>query len=389
MNSVILKKNEDRRITRGHLWAFSNEIASIEGNPGPGEVVELKSHAGVSLGKGFYHPHSLIAVRLLTRTAEPVDERLFQQRISAALALRQALYPLSNCYRLVDGESDFLPGLVADRYGDTIVVQVFAAGMEERLPLVCDILDSLLHPHCIIERNEMQIRELEGLPLRKGVIRGSLEKVVIEEAGLLYEIDPLGGQKTGFFLDQRENRNAIRRFAAGRKVLDCFCNDGGFALNAAAAGATSVTGIDIAEDAIARARRNAELNALASKVTFEAADAFQALAEAITHTERYDLVILDPPSFAKNRKTIRKAIHGYRALHRHAFRLINEGGFLATASCSHHLYEETFLDIINEAAREATRTVSLLEWHGAAPDHPVLPAMPETEYLKFGIFRVV
>ncbi len=389
MKSVTLKKNEDRRITRGHLWAFSNEIASIDGTPSAGEIVELKSHSSMPLGKGFYHPHSLIAVRLLTRTAEPVDDGLFQRRIEAALALRQALYPASTCYRVIHGESDFLPGLVADRYGDTLVLQVFAAGMEERLPLICDILESLVHPHCIIERNEMQIRELEGLPMRKGVIRGTLEPVVIEEEGLRYEIDPLGGQKTGFFLDQRENRRAIRRFAAGRKVLDCFCNDGGFALNAAAAGAVSVTGVDIAEDAIGRARKNAGLNALASAVKFEAADAFDALASAVTSGERYDLVILDPPSFAKNRKTIRKAIHGYRALHRQAFRLINEGGFLATASCSHHLYEDTFIDIVNEAAREATRTVSLLEWHGAAPDHPILPAMPETEYLKFGIFRVV
>ncbi len=389
MKSVTLKKNEDRRIIRGHLWAFSNEIASIEGSPAAGEIVELRTHAGKSLGRGFYHPHSLIAVRLLTPTEEEIDEQFFQRRIAAAIALRKALYPASDCYRLIHGEADLLPGLIADRYNDTIVLQVFAAGMEQRIPLLCDILETLLHPKCIIERNEMQLRELEGLPLRKGIIRGTLAPIVIDEDGVRYEIDPLEGQKTGFFLDQRENRKAVRRLAAGRSVLDCFCNDGGFALNAAAAGALSVLGIDIAEDAIGRARHNAELNSLTSRVTFRAGDAFDFLQSAAESAERYDLVILDPPSFAKSRKTIRKAIHGYRALHRHAFRIIREGGFLATASCSHHLFEEKFLEIIDEAAHETNRTISLLEWHGAAPDHPVLPAMPETEYLKFGIFRVL
>ncbi len=388
MKSIRLKKNEDRRLLRGHLWTFSNEIASIEGAPAAGELVRLLSFQGHFLGIGFYHPHSLIAVRLLTRNDEPVDDAFFRRRLERALALRTALYPGETTYRLVHGEADLLPGLIVDRFDGALSLQVLSAGMEERTGLLCDILTDLVGPAAIVERNDSPLRILEGLAERKGILRGEAGAVTITEHGLRYEVDILGGQKTGFFLDQRENRGAIRRYAAGRRVLDCFCNEGGFSLNAAAGGAVSVKGIDIAEAPLARAARNAEANGLADRVSFTAGDVFDLLKGAVAAKEEYDLVILDPPSFTKSRKTVKKALHGYRALHRGALQLIAGGGFLATASCSHHLYEETFREVIEKSAIDCGRQLTLLEWRGAAPDHPVLPGMPETAYLKFGVFRV-
>ena len=397
---ITLRKNEDHRIINGHLWAFSNEIdpdASGEttptekppaaaGEPQAGDIVGLRNHAGKFLGIGFYSPHSLIAFRLLTRTEEEIDFQFFRKRIESALALRKRLYPEAETFRLVHGESDFLPGLIIDKYNEHFSLQIFSAGMEKRLTLICDVLESLFHPAAIVERNDSQTRALEGLELRKGVLRGSPGTVTFSEYGIKYCVDLLEGQKTGFFLDQRENRKAIRRYARGGNVLDCFCNEGGFGLHAAYAEARNVTAVDISDQAIQRAYVNASLNNL--KVNWVVKDAFEFLREAVNRNERYDLIILDPPSFAKNKKTIPTAKRGYKELHTLVFQLLPPGGILATASCSHHIYEQVFLDIINECAGDAGRNLSLLEWRGAAPDHPVIPAMQETRYLKFGIFRI-
>jgi 23S rRNA (cytosine1962-C5)-methyltransferase len=388
LKTIILKKNEDRRITRGHLWAFSNEIEKIDGEPQAGDIVKLRNHAGVFLGIGFYNPHSLIAFRLLTRQEEEIDFQFFRKRIESALTLRKKIYPDSEAFRLIHGEGDFLPGLIVDKYNDYLSVQTFSYGMDKRMTLICDVLESLLHPKGIVERNETPIRSLEGLEPKKGILRGSLDAVTVDEYGIKYSVDVLEGQKTGLFLDQRENRKAIRRYAHGATVLDCFCNDGGFALNAAFGGATEVIGIDISESTVQRATSNAQLNKLESRTRFIAADAFEFLKSAVESKKKFDVINLDPPSFAKNKKTVRKAMRGYKEIHAYAFRLLQAGGILVTASCSHHIYEEVFLDIVNTCAKEAGRTISLLEWRGAAPDHPVLPAMPETKYLKFGIFRV-
>jgi 23S rRNA (cytosine1962-C5)-methyltransferase len=384
---ITLKKNEDHRILAGHCWAFSNEITSITGAPAGGDIVELRSHSGSPLGLGFYNPSSLIAVRLLTRrTDEAIDFTFFCNRISAALDLRKQLFPGSDVYRLVHGESDMLPGLIIDRYNDFLVVQTFSAGMDKRLTLIGDVLDSLLHPKGIVERNESNLRAYEGLEQKKGILRGTSAPVVIVENGIRYSVNPLEGQKTGFFLDQRENRYSIRRYAKEGRVLDCFCNFGGFALNAATAGAGEVIGVDIAEPEIAQAKANAELNKL--KIEFIAKDVFDYLKEAGLSDQKFDCIILDPPSFAKNRKTVGQAKKGYRDLHEMALKILKSGGILATASCSHHVYEDTFLEIVGNAVRRAGRQARLLEWRGASPDHPVLPGMPETRYLKFGIFRV-
>jgi 23S rRNA (cytosine1962-C5)-methyltransferase len=389
MKSITLKKHEDRRVRRGHLWVFSNEIQSTDGNPESGDVVIIRSHTGETVGKGFYHSHSLIAARLLTRSAdEEIDFHYFHRRFVRALQLRGLFYPESQAFRLVHGESDFLPGLIVDKFNDYLSVQTFSLGMDKRMTLICDVLDSLFHPKGIVERNESATRTLEQLPQKKGVVRGALAPVVIEENGIHYAVDLLEGQKTGFFFDQRENRNAFRRYSHGMNVLDCFCNEGGFALNSARAGAASVTGVDISGPTIGRAMANARANGMSDTVRFVEKDCFEFLAEAHEKGDLFDVVNLDPPSFAKNKKTVVQAKQGYRDLHAQALKVLKPGGILATSSCSHHILEEVFLEIIDSAAHTAGRAITLLEWHGAAPDHPVLPSMPETRYLKFGIFRL-
>lgn len=386
---ITLKKNEDHRITEGHLWAFSNEIASVDGVPESGDIVQLRNHVGKFLGLGIYNPHSLIAVRLLTRIEEEIDFDFFRKRIGTALSLRRKLYPSSETFRLVHGEADLLPGLVIDKYNDYLSVQTFSAGMDRRLTLICDVLESILKPAGIIERNDAPIRALEGLPQREGVIRGQIESTVIAEHEIKYAVDIVGGQKTGFFLDQRENRKAIRRYAKGARVLDCFCNEGGFALNAAYAEAERVVGVDISAESIARATENARMNRMEATTSFIAADAFEYLKKSASSKEAFDLVNLDPPSFAKNKKSIVAAKYGYREIHQSAIALLPPGGILATSCCSHHITEETFLEVIDKSARSVGRSLMLLEWRGPAPDHPVLPAMPETRYLKFGIFQLL
>jgi 23S rRNA (cytosine1962-C5)-methyltransferase len=388
MKTIILKKNEDHRIANGHLWAFSNEIAEINGEPQSGDIVELSNHQNKFLGIGIFNPNSLIAVRLLSNEKEEIDFQFFKKKIEAAFSLRQKIYSEADAYRLVHGEGDSLPGLIIDRFNNYFSIQTFSVGMDKRLTLICDVLDSLFKPKGIVERNEAPIRLIEGLEQRKGILRGDVEPVTISEYKVKYTLDLLEGQKTGFFLDQRENRNAFRRYVKDADVLDCFCNEGGFTLHAGYSGAKSVLGVDISESVIKRAKNNAKLNDLDKIVRFETGDAFAYLDQAVKDKKQFDVINLDPPSFAKSKKTIRKAKRGYKEIHTNAMKILKPGGILATASCSYNITEETFLDVINESARELGRHISLLEWHGAAPDHPVLISMPETKYLKFGIFFV-
>lgn len=385
---IILKSKEDRRVLAGHPWAFSNEIREIRGEPEAGDVVELRSAGGKLLGVGFYNPHSLIAFRMLSRTAEECSPDLFLRRLRQALELRKKLYPHSETFRLVHGESDFLPGLIIDKYNDYVALQTLSFGMDVRLDMICDALDELLHPKGIVERNESPLRSLENLPQRKGILRGSVEPVIVEEDGVRFEVDLLAGQKTGFFLDQRENRIAVRSLCRNADVLDCFCNDGGFALHAAYAGARSVLAIDASAEAIRQSQRNAMLNSVSSLETRQA-DVFESLKELGSADRRFDVVILDPPSFTRTKKNVQAAKKGYRELHTLALRVLKRGGILATASCSHHIQPDVFLEIVDTTARKIGRTLQLLDWRSAAPDHPILPAVPETRYLKFGLFRVV
>ncbi len=386
--TIVLRKNEDRRIIAGHPWVFSNEIRETHGAPVAGDVVEVRNAGGKPLGVGFYHPHSLIAVRLLSRTVEEIDRTFLNTRLLQAAALRERLFPGSRVYRVVHGEADFLPGLIIDRFGDYLAVQTFAFGMDLRLPLLCDLLEDQFHPAGIIERNESQMRTLEGLPMRSGVLRGSAGRTTYTDNGIRFTVDLVAGQKTGFFLDQRLNRLLIREFSPGARVLDCFCNDGGFALHAAQAGASTVLGIDSSGEAIERARTNARENGLTT-ARFEEQDVFAALAAMAGREEMFDVVVLDPPSFTRNRKSVPAAKKGYRELHHLAYRVLSPGGFLLTASCSHHILPETFLTVVQEAAVKDNRALQLLDWRGAAPDHPTLPGVQETGYLKFGVFRVL
>jgi 23S rRNA (cytosine1962-C5)-methyltransferase len=385
---VILKNKEERRIVAGHPWAFSNEVRETRGNPALGDVVELVAASGLSLGVGLYNPHSLIAFRLLSSTIVQIDRDFFFARISAARELREKLYPGETTYRLVHGEGDLLTGLVIERFNDQIAVQTFSYGMEQRLGLICEVLRELFHPACIVARNESPLRALENLPMERTVLYGEPSPTLITERGMKYTVDLRDGQKTGFYLDQRENRGVLERFSRGANVLDAFCNDGGFALSAGRAGAKSVLGLDISAEAIARARANAILNGL-ENVSFDEADVFSRLGELSGTGRKFDVVVLDPPSFTRSRKNVQSAKKGYRTLHLAAFPLIPRGGILMTASCSHHILPETFLEIVDDAARRAGRQLQLLEWRGAAPDHPVLPSVPETRYLKVGIYRVL
>lgn len=384
---IILRKNEEHRILAGHQWIFSNEIKSINGTPEAGDVVDLLRHDEKFLGVGFYNPHSLIAFRLLSRDQETITFEFFERRIAQALELRKRLYPADETFRLVHGEADFLPGLVIDKYNEYLSLQTLAVGMDRRTTLICDVLESIFHPKAIVERNESPLRSLEQLPQKKSVLRGTVGQTIITEYGVKFKAALLEGQKTGLFLDQRENRRAIQRYVKDTEVLDCFCNDGGFALYAALAGAKNVLAFDSSETAIANARVNATINEV-PEIQFETCDVFDKLPELDKADRRFDTVILDPPSFSRNKKTVATALKGYREINAGALRLIRPGGILVTASCSHHITDQSFVETIEASARLTHRTIQLLEWRGAAPDHPTLPAMPETAYLKFGIFAV-
>jgi 23S rRNA (cytosine1962-C5)-methyltransferase len=383
---IILKKNEEHRIVAGHQWVFSNEIASLRGDPAMGDIVELLRHDEKFLGLGFFHPHSLITFRFLTTEQEDISVIFFERRIQQALVLRQKLYPGAETFRLVHGEGDFLPGLIIDKYNEFISLQILSAGMEKQIIPICDVLESIFHPKAIVARNDVAIRALEELPIEKKILRGNPSVTIIDDDGVKFEVDILHGQKTGFFLDQRENRKAIHRYAIGAAVLDCFCNEGGFALHAAAAQAVSVRGIDISESAIAKSHVNARLNT--ATADFVIGDVLDVLKQLGEDRKRYDVIVLDPPSFTKSKKNIPAALRGYKEINAAALRILSPGGYLVSASCSHHITEDGFLSAIEQAAVKAKRNIQLLEFTGAAPDHPIIPAMPETKYLKFGIFSV-
>ncbi|MEK7670436.1 MAG: class I SAM-dependent rRNA methyltransferase [Bacteroidota bacterium] len=384
---IILKKNEEHRILAGHQWVFSNEIATTRGNPETGDLVELLNHHNKVLGVGFFNRNSLISFRLLSVDHEEIGFEFFEKRIRRALQLRRTLFPNSETFRLVNGESDFLPGLIIDKYNEYLCLQVLSFGMDKRLTLICDVLESLFHPRALVERNDSALRGLEQLPERSGVLRGTLDETIIDEHGLKYKVDLLNGQKTGFFLDQRENRVNVRRYSKGARVLDCFCYEGGFSLNAGYAKASHVDGVDQSATAIARAKTNAHINEL-TNVSFSQADAFEYLQERVGEQKRYEVVILDPPSFARSKKHVTTALKGYREINTLSLKLVEAGGFLVSASCSHHITEESFLESIESAARKSRRNIQLVEFAGASPDHPVIPSMPETRYLKFAVFAV-
>lgn len=391
MTRITLKKNEDRRIKAGHPWVFSNEIARIENAGEPGSVCELVDISGGFIGTGYHNPHSLIAVRLLSREIVDIDTvAFFEERIAAALAHRRALYPGLESFRLVYGESDFLPGLVVDKYGDYLSLQLLSAGMDKRRDLILKALQRLLSPKGIVARNDVAVRGMEGLAEGVELLQGEVPAlVVMQENGLLFEVDLRNGQKTGGFLDQKENHLLLKGICKDKDVLDCFCYSGSWATHAGSFGAKSVLGLDISERAVALAGRNAALNKLSKQTAFEECDAFDRLRSLKVEGRSFGVVVLDPPAFVKNRKNLAEATKGYLTINRRALELLEPGGYLISCSCSYHMGREPFREMLASAARQAKREVRLVGNYSQAPDHPVLLSFPESEYLKCTVLQVV
>lgn len=391
MTTITLKKNEDRRIKAGHPWVFSNEIREISGERGTGVVAELFDAAGGFIGVGHYNSRSLIAFRLLARQRIDIDSvEFFQQRISAALAARQRRYPGLTTYRVVYGESDFLPGLVVDKYEEYLSVQMLSAGMDCRREQIVEALRSVFQPKGIMARNDVTVRGLEGLSEKIELLWGDIpERVDYTENGLAFQVNIREGQKTGAFLDQKENHLMLRDISAGQDVLDCFCYTGGWGVHAASFGARSVLGLDISARAIGQASSHAKLNKLAAVLRFEECDAFERLRSLYQEGRRFGVIIMDPPAFVKSRKNIAEATKGYLTVNRRALELLEPGGYLITCSCSYHMGREAFRDMLIQAARLAKKEVRLVATHAQAADHPVLLTFPEAEYLKCFVLQAV
>jgi 23S rRNA (cytosine1962-C5)-methyltransferase len=394
MIRVVLKPREHRRIRAGHPWAFSNEVARVEEPAGsayaPGCLVELVSAAGELLGTGYYNRSSLIAVRLLERGPIQDIAELIARRIAAALAFRRELYAGEECYRLVYSEGDMLPGLVVDRYGDHLAVQLLTAGMDRLRGVVVEALERVVGPATITLRNDAPVRSLEGLAPGVELVKGHLDgPVEVAIDGLVVPVDIVGGQKTGFFLDQRENRRALRRYARGRSVLDVFCHEGAWALSALSAGATRALGVDASEAALALARRAAAANGLAGRLDLRSGDAFDVMRELAGEGARFDLVVVDPPAFARSKKDLPAALGAYERINKLAVRLLAAGGILATSSCSYHVGAGDLLDAVSGAVEASRRTARLLEMRGQGPDHAGLLSMPEGVYLKCLFLQVL
>ncbi|EAX46675.1 protein of unknown function Met10 [Thermosinus carboxydivorans Nor1] len=387
---VYIRKGAQHRVESGHPWLYQTEVDKLEGDFSPGDIVDVYNHRHRFVGRGYINPRSQILVRFLTREQEPIDRVFFKRRIEAAWQYRQRFLDEPEYCRLIFGEADFLPALIVDRFGDYLVVQTLALGIDRFKETIVDILDELLRPAGIYERNDVPVRELEGLDQRKGYLKGRFPTLIqVRENGLPFYADIENGQKTGFFYDQRENRRFLRHIAGGAVVLDCFCHTGSFAVHAAVYGAKRVQAIDISEMAIELARKNAALNGVADRCSFEVANAFDALRELSDERRQFDIVILDPPAFTKSRGTLESAARGYKEINLRGLKLVRSGGFLITCSCSYHMERELFKAIVVDAARDTRRTIREVEYRTQAKDHPILPAAPETHYLKFLVLQVL
>jgi 23S rRNA (cytosine1962-C5)-methyltransferase len=383
---VRLAKNQERRIRSGHPWIFSNEIEAIDGAAEAGGEVLVQDHRDEIVGVGLFNPRSLIAVRLFARHARPIDAELFRSRIDRARAHRERIYPVETTYRLVYSEGDFLPGLIVDRYGDYLAVQSLTAGIERRLDSILDVLEELFHPAGILCRRDAPARSYEELPLLEPLERGSVpERIDAPFQGFVLSVDLRTGQKTGEYLDQRENRARVARESVGRRVLDLYCHSGLFALHCAVAGAGEVIGIDRSGAAVERARENARRNAPTRSIEFRVDEVEQALPALEARGERFGMIILDPPALVKSKKTLQEGLRKYARLNAAALRLLEPGGVLATATCSHHVDAPLFLDVLRTACKDAGQPLRLIETMGQSRDHPVLLAARETSYLTMVI----
>lgn len=392
---VTLKKGEGRTIKAGGAWVFNNEIETITGRFHNGDLVIVHDFDGYPMGKGYINQNSKIRVRLLTRHVnQEIDESFFQIRLQNAWNYRKDTVDTSSC-RLVFGEADFLPGIVIDKYEDVLVMECLTLGMERYKEQLANLMKQILQKDGIqirgvYERSDAKEREKEGLSRVKGFIGAEFDtNVEITENGVRYMVDVVNGQKTGFFLDQKYNRLAIQKLCKGKRVLDCFTHMGTFALNAGIAGASEVTGLDISEFAVEQATENAKRNSLSDTVTFRAANVLDELPKLAAAGEKYDVVILDPPAFTKSRQATKNAIKGYREINMKGLKLVKDGGYLATCSCSHFMTQELLAKTIREAARATHKRLRQVEFRTQAADHPILWAAEESYYLKFFIFQVV
>ena len=392
---VTLKKGEGRTLKAGGMWVFDNEVDSVSGIFENGDIVAIHDFDGYFMGYGFINTNSKIVVRILSRRKEhPVTEELLEQRVRDAWEYRKRTVDIS-CCRVVFGEADFLPGIVIDKFADVLVVESLALGIDRLKRLILEKVRKALAEDGIIirgiyERSDAKIREKEGMERFKGFIGEPFDtKVQIAENGVKYMVDVQDGQKTGFFLDQKNNRAAIQGLCRGKKVLDCFTHTGSFALNAGIAGAVSVLGVDASGAAIRQAQENAELNGLEDRVEFICADVFDFLPGLEEKGEKFGMVILDPPAFTKSRNSVKNAVKGYREINLRGMKLVEDGGFFATCSCSHFMDPGLFAKTIREAAKGAHKRLRQVEFRTQAPDHPILWAADESYYLKFYIFQVV
>lgn len=385
--NVYLRRGREQRVLGGHPWVFRSDIEREDGTA-DGLPVRVLTSAGRFLAMAVYNPRSQISLRILSRRDEPIDGAFIRGRVHRALDYRRRFADLGSC-RLIFAESDGLPAVIADKFGDVIVVQILCLGMERFKADIVDALAQELSPRGVYERNDVPVRELEGLSQQTGLLWGEVpDRVEMQENGVRFLVDVKEGQKTGFFLDQKENRAAIAPFVPGMRVLDCFTHTGSFALHAARYGAAEVTGVDISEHACACALENARLNGVEDRVRFECANAFDFLRAQQTAKAQYDVVILDPPAFTKTRSAVEGALRGYKEINLRGMKLTRDGGFFVTCSCSQHVTPDLFRGMLMDAQKDAHVQLRQIEWRTQGRDHPILLASPETQYLKCGIFQV-
>ena len=389
MSKVYLKRKIAPRVVNGHPWIFNNEVEKVDGEATGGEIVEVLTHDKKFVGKGYINPKSQILVRLLTRNkSDEINEQFFFDQLSKCWEYRQKLGYKENC-RLVFGEADSLPQLIIDKFNDYLVLQTLALGIDLWKPAIVAALNKIFKPKGIYERNDVPVRELEGLPQQKGFLSAPFDtKIIINENGHRFYVDVENGQKTGYFLDQQDNRRAIQHIVKGADVLGAFTYTGTFEIHAACYGAKSVLGLDISANAVLQANSNAELNGVQDICRFEAANAFDVLKQWGKEGRQYDVVMLDPPAFTKSRETIQKAITGYKEINLRGMKLVKPGGFLVTSSCTNLVNPELFMQIIDMAARDARRKIRQVVFQTQSADHPVIWGMDNTQYLKFLIIQV-
>ena len=388
MATVFLNRGKEQRVYSGHPWVFRSDIERVDGAYEDGDVVRVATARGQFLAMAVYNPRSQISLRILSRREEPIDGAFIRARVKRALDYRRLFADLHSC-RLIFAESDGLPAVIADAFGDVIALQVLCLGMERFKQEIVDALVDELHPCGIYERNDVPVRRLEGLEQQTGLLYGEVpERVEMVENGVHFWVDVREGQKTGFFLDQKENRAAIAPFVKDARVLDCFTHTGSFALHAARYGASDVIGVDISDFACEFATENARLNGVEDRVHFECANAFDYLRAAQDHHEQFDVVILDPPAFTKTRSAVDSALRGYKEINLRGMKLVRDGGFLVTCSCSQHVLPPMFQAMLCDAQKDARVQLRQIEWRTQGRDHPILPASPETQYLKCGIYQV-